>query len=213
MEELAEIFTIETLEQLRALTDPLRMRILEQLVQQPMTMSQLGSLFGETTAKMHYHVRELERLGFIRLVEKRERGGFLEKYYRAVARDVQVPSDLLRTTPVSDLAKVAREYFDGLSREVLPTLENLAEESPNASSFASSDEMLWLTQEEFAEVERQIEVIFRPFRSPRQVPGEQAWLVHFIAHAPGLTEEEQDSAKTRLTRFPGPDQLGQQNDD
>src|SRR5260370_30933012 len=99
MEEIADTFVVEQFDQLRAIADPLRSRILEQLVQRPMTMSQLGEVFGETTAKMHYHVRELEKVGFLRLVEKRERGGFTARYYPALASEVSIAPPLLRPTP------------------------------------------------------------------------------------------------------------------
>lgn len=39
MEELADQFVVEQFDQLRAIGDPLRSRILEQLVQRPVTMT------------------------------------------------------------------------------------------------------------------------------------------------------------------------------
>lgn len=187
MEELADTFTIENLEQLRALADPLRMRILENLEQRPMTMSQLGDAFGETTAKMHYHVRELEKFGFIKLVEKRERGGFIEKYYRAVAREVKISPDLLSTSPTSELTRTVQDYFDKVSREVLRSIMHLNEQS----CFTFTDETIWVTKEEFSEMERQFQAILTPYRERRGVAGEQPWLAHFIAHT--FVQEGEDS--------------------
>lgn len=182
MEELADTFVVNTLDQLRALSDPLRLRILEQLVRRPMTMSQLGEVFGETTAKMHYHVRELEKFGFIALVEKRERGGFIEKYYRAVARDVQIAPDLLRTSPASEIARTTRDYFETLSREVLQAMTDAAEQADTSACLSITDETLWLTAQEFEEVQRQIRTILEPYQEQRHLSGEQRWLLHFIAH-------------------------------
>ena len=119
MEELAETLVVEQFDQLRAIADPLRARILELLVQRPMTMPQLGEVFGETVAQMHYHVRELEKFGFLRLVEKRERGGFIEKYYRAVAREISVAPALLRTTTPSELDQTVQGYLDEMKQEFM----------------------------------------------------------------------------------------------
>lgn len=182
MEELADTFVVDHLDQLRALADPLRMRILEQLVRRPMTMSQLGEVFGETTAKMHYHVHELEKFGFIKLVEKRERGGFIEKYYRTVARDVSIAPELLRTSPTSDIARTTQEYFDTISREVLHSITRTVEQPGTPACLHITDETLWLTGQEFDEVQRQLRAILEPYRERRGVPGEQTWLLHFIAH-------------------------------
>ena len=178
MDELADTFPIETLEQLRVLADPLRMRILEQLVQRPMTMSQLGDAFGESTAKMHYHVRELEKFGFIKLVEKREHGGFIEKYYRAVARDVRVPPDLLQASPTSELVKPIQDYFEKVSREVLRSITRQQEQA----CFSVLDATLWVTREEFDEMERQFQAILAPYHERRGIAGERPWLAHIIAH-------------------------------
>lgn len=81
-----EIYSIEHLEQLRGLADPHRLAILRRLMQSPCTITQIGRGLSEEPAKVRYHVKELERLGLVQLVEKREKGGALEKYYEAVAR-------------------------------------------------------------------------------------------------------------------------------
>jgi len=178
MDELADTLSIESLEQLRVLADPLRMRILEQLVQRPMTMSQLGDAFGESTAKMHYHVRELEKFGFIKLVEKRERGGFIEKYYRAVAKDVRVPPELLHASPTSELAKPIQDYFEKVSREVLRSITLQQEQA----CFAVLDATIWVTREEYEDMQRQFQAILAPYRERRGIADEQPWLAHIIAH-------------------------------
>src|SRR5215472_14641039 len=100
MADIEDVFSLTTLDQVRTMADPLRVRILERLVRAPMTVKMLGTDLGEPPAKVHYHVRELERIGVIRLVETREKGGVLEKYYRAVARDFKVMKDVLyNSTP------------------------------------------------------------------------------------------------------------------
>ena len=178
MDELADTFPIENLEQLRVLADPLRMRILDQLVQRPMTMSQLGDAFGESTAKMHYHVRELEKFGFIKLVEKRERGGFIEKYYRAVARDVRVPPDLLHTSSSSELARPIQDYFEKISQEVMRSITLQQEQV----CFAVTDATVWVTREEYEDMQKQFQAILAPYHERRGIEGERPWLAHIIAH-------------------------------
>jgi DNA-binding transcriptional ArsR family regulator len=191
MEELTETFLIENLEQLRVLADPLRIRILEQLVQRPMTMSQLGDAFGGSTAKMHYHVRELEKFGFIKLVEKREHGGFIEKYYRAVAKDVRVPPDLLLSAPMSELARTIQDYFENVSREVLRSITQQQEQA----CFTVTDVTLWATGEEFDNIQRQLQAIVAPYHERRDILGEQPWLAHFVAHT--FVQDGEDSSLSK----------------
>jgi hypothetical protein len=153
-----------------------------------MTMSQLGDAFGESTSKMHYHVRELEKFGFIKLVEKRERGGFIEKYYRAVARDVRVPPELLRASPTNELARPIQDYFEKVSREVLRSITRQQEQA----CFSVLDATLWVTREELDEMERQFQAILSPYHERRGIAGEQPLLAHFIAHT--FVQEGEDSS-------------------
>jgi DNA-binding transcriptional ArsR family regulator len=199
MEEIAATFTVEQFDQLRAIADPLRSRIMEQLVQRPMTMSQLGELLGETTAKMHYHVRELEKYGFLRLVEKREHGGFIEKYYRAVARDIYIASDLLRTTPPSELTRTVQEYLEEMRQDIMRAITYEREHPESPFGFAWESDALWLTQEEHKALEKQLDALFKPFRRPQGRDDEHPWITHFIAHvkAPTETEEKGESEEPK----------------
>ena len=55
-----------------------------------MTVTQLGDILGIAPARVHYHVRELEKVGLLCPVETREKGGILEKYYQPVAKNISV---------------------------------------------------------------------------------------------------------------------------
>src|SRR5262245_16558650 len=123
MENVDTIYVIENLEQLRALADSLRTRVLEELIRQPMTTSQLADMLGETNNKMHYHVHELERFGLIKLVEKREKGGVIEKYYRAVAKNFTIAPAILQPSANSEITKVIRMHFDQIIQGVVETFE------------------------------------------------------------------------------------------
>src|SRR5713226_3156857 len=116
---MLENYEIETNEQLRAIADMRRARILELLRDQPMTVTQLGELMGEAPAKIHYHMRELEKVGLLYLVETREKGGILEKYYQPVARDISVEKSLLSAPPgeaASVLSSVLNQVKDAFQR-------------------------------------------------------------------------------------------------
>ena len=94
-ETIPEVFWIQNLKQLKALADPLRIRVLEGFVDQSRTTKQVASLLGEKTTKLYHHVDALEKAGLIELKETRPNRGTLEKYYRAVARMFRAEPDLL----------------------------------------------------------------------------------------------------------------------
>src|SRR5579859_254252 len=84
-EELLEVYNLETIEQMRAIADQLRQRIMQELLQEPRTATQVAEVLGLAPAKVHYHIRELERVGLVNLVFTREKGGILEKYFQPIA--------------------------------------------------------------------------------------------------------------------------------
>ncbi len=67
--------------------------MLQLLAGEPLTASQVGERLGVHPANLTHHFQALRRGRLIRLVEKRDIGRVVEKYYRAVARRFQVPGD------------------------------------------------------------------------------------------------------------------------
>ncbi|MCL4559467.1 MAG: helix-turn-helix domain-containing protein [Chloroflexi bacterium] len=76
---------LTNLDQVKALADPLRLRILEILAGQPQTTKQVARQLGEKPTRLYHHVELLEDVGLVRLVETRPNRGTIEKYYQSVA--------------------------------------------------------------------------------------------------------------------------------
>jgi DNA-binding transcriptional ArsR family regulator len=81
---------VTDLAQIRALADPLRLRILGALGCVPRTTKQVADLLGEKPTRLYHHVEALERVGLLRLTGTRPNRGTVEKYYQAVAVQFQV---------------------------------------------------------------------------------------------------------------------------
>jgi putative molybdopterin biosynthesis protein len=77
---------IQDFEQLKIVTDARRLPILRLLMAGPATLSQLGQALGEHPALIRHHLKQLENVGLVELVDTRVVRGFVEKYYRAKAR-------------------------------------------------------------------------------------------------------------------------------
>jgi DNA-binding transcriptional ArsR family regulator len=185
MDEIAESYSLQSVEQLRAVADPLRIRIYEALAQRAMTATQVGEELHIAAPKAHYHVRELERIGLVRLVETRERGGILEKYYRAVARNLIAPSQLLQSSEPGEIAAAITEMFSNLSQSFLTALARISAEG--ADSFEGyaiglGGDTVWMTPEEFRQALKAVDTIFTPFRMRRGVPDEREAQVTIIGY-------------------------------
>ncbi|HWQ84429.1 MAG TPA: substrate-binding domain-containing protein [Anaerolineales bacterium] len=71
---------------LKILADSRRLYILQRLMAGPATLSMLGKELGEHPARVRHHLKKLEEIGLVELVNTQVVRGFIEKYYRAKAR-------------------------------------------------------------------------------------------------------------------------------
>lgn len=110
-EELSIVHELATLEQLRAVSDPLRVAIFRLLREREQTVKALCDILGESSTRLYYHVSELERVGPVRLVRTETKSGIVHKYYRAVSRFLNVPTSLLHEESGSPEAAAAVDWF------------------------------------------------------------------------------------------------------
>lgn len=136
--KLQPVYVIRDLEQLKTVSDSLRSKVLVYLIEKAYTGQQLAKLLGMARAKVHYHLNELEKHGFIIVIRTELKNGIVQKFYRAVARGF-VPSDELLPY-VSDVENYFRETtLNTLTRARLRALSAPEE----AFQIPSSDKTQW----------------------------------------------------------------------
>jgi len=178
---MLEHYEIENIEQLRAIADLLRLRIIDLLKTQPMTVTQLGEALGEAPARVHYHVRELEKVGLLRLVETREKGGILEKYYQPVARDIAVEKQLL-SAPPADAVTVMSTVLSQMKEGFLRAFRHMLEQKVNDPYLGLGLTHLYMTAEEMKQLEDQMIDLFKPYEQRRGIEGEQEMVGFFTVY-------------------------------
>lgn len=83
----------------KVLSHPLRFEILTRLNERTYSPKELAGLTGHALGKVAYHVRVLEDLGCIELVDTAQRRGATEHYYRAIERAFLTEEDWGRLSP------------------------------------------------------------------------------------------------------------------
>jgi len=200
MDEIPAIYEAESLEQVRALADELRVRIFSMLAQEPMTVTQLGKALDTAPAKIHYHVRELERVKLVRQVFTREKSGILEKYYRAVAKDISVPRSLVTSAPRDELVAAASELAQSAVSGYMRALGRampLPDEEFQGYPFSLSNATLWLTRDELDQLAAELQALLAKYETRRGVEGEQEATLFTILY-PAQLATEPELAPPRL---------------
>ena len=85
---MENIYYIENLEQLKAVSDPIRWRMLSMLTTKPMTGAQLARVLDIPRARAHYHLKILKNAGLLVFEKEQYNRGMIEKYYRAIAKRI-----------------------------------------------------------------------------------------------------------------------------
>lgn len=173
-----EVFELQTTEQMRAISDELRQRIVEAMLDRPLTATQVGERLGIPATRAHYHVRELERVGLVRLVETREKGGILEKYFQPVAATFVIPPSLVRSDRGGALAAVA-DFVQDTTRRLLAALSRADRGETGQGVFAVLRTHAWATDEEMRDILKQQDALFAAYEQRRGVEGEKE---HTVVH-------------------------------
>jgi DNA-binding transcriptional ArsR family regulator len=94
------IDVISAPERVAAVLSPIRRRLLKNLAE-PDSASGLARKLGLPRQKINYHLRELERAGFIELHEEIQRRGCVERMVRVTARTYTISHDFLKGLAVN----------------------------------------------------------------------------------------------------------------
>lgn len=116
---------IDDLETLKIISDPLRIQILELLLE-PKTVKQIASVIGIPPTKLYYHVNLLEKHGVIRVVETNIVSGIIEKTYQIVAFSIRPAQSLFSLSvpeSIESLDHVLSSVFDRTREDIMRSVQ------------------------------------------------------------------------------------------
>ena len=95
--DLLEKKTLTTIEEIKAYNEPYRMKILLTLLklERPATGKEIADEMNETPAKVHYHIKKMEKAGILELVDTKEINGIVAKYYEPTAKEFNIENKYL----------------------------------------------------------------------------------------------------------------------
>lgn len=196
-------------ETLKALSDPLRLRILETMVaraEEPWSAKELAARLEVPQTRLYHHIELLLERDLIRPAEQRVVSGIIETRYRVAAMSVRLDRRLLSSD--SNLHDAARELLHTVfdtSRDEIARLLN----APGGSMLGGVDDdesdvpgdrplltrgLARLTPARAAEFRERLEALMREFESEDESATTEMWslLVAFYRQQPGTQEAPRD---------------------
>ena len=188
-EELPEVYNLESIEQMRAIADQLRQRIMQELLLAPRTATQVAEVLGLAPAKVHYHIRELERVGLVKLVFTREKGGILEKYFQPVARNLFVDEELLQHTPPEEYIDLANRLLGDVRANFVNALSRTVAQPQEHDFLTLRLGHMWVTPDEFTQFKEEFAALELRYQQRRGRDEEREVSFVVVAHEPGRMHE------------------------
>jgi DNA-binding transcriptional ArsR family regulator len=169
-----DLDVIPDLEGLRALTHPLRLKLLGELRRHgPATASGLGARLGESSGATSYHLRELAKAGFV--VDEPDRGTTRERWWKSAHRSthVEVPTGDADLLPVGAeyMRLIARTYAESMLH-FTDSIETIAEDYGEDwnDGFTLSDYQIELTSTEAGELIEKLNETILAYRRDAGIP-------------------------------------------
>jgi DNA-binding transcriptional ArsR family regulator len=178
---------------LKALANPLRQKILQQLaLQGPATSAMLARALDVTTGGTSYNLRMLAEHGFVEEVPERARGR--ERWWRAVRRDLRLPADARQGEEVrAAVEEIQRLWFAA----DLEMLDRYLRERDPAAEWAQvtpySRGAICVTPTEFAAFVEDYIALVKRYQRPEQdtPPDARTVLTRFMAFPAPADPEDQ----------------------
>ena len=129
---MKETHVIRDLDQLRLLSDPLKLRLLQAFADSAKTTKQVAAELGEGVTKLYRHVDALQETGLIEVVEERQKRGAIERTFRAVARRFEADPSLFGDATKKEVVGAARDVLRVAETEILNALTHARDDDEPA---------------------------------------------------------------------------------
>ena len=162
------------------LLHPVRLRIVQALVNRPMTATDVKKLLGDVAqATLYRHINQLEAGGLIEIIDERRVRGGVERTYRVVEQAVALGEN--------DLGEAgADRHFRYFATFVATLLADYATYLEGGSFNLASDRVgyqqvpLWLTDKEFDEMAEDLRTAVQSRLGYQPAPGHRRRLITSI---------------------------------
>jgi len=90
--KIQDMMVVENLQDLRLIFSKKHNMILKLVIEKEMSISDIARALKINPGSVHYHLKELEKRGFVKQVREEIKGGVVKKYYRSAAKRILIDS-------------------------------------------------------------------------------------------------------------------------
>jgi len=120
-----EVFKIKDLEQVRLLSDPLKLQLLQSFAENAKTTKQVAEELGESVTKLYRHVDALHDAGLLEIAAEKQKRGTVERTFRAVAQRFEADHSLFVEEDSGEAPMAVRDVLRAGEEEILSAIANI----------------------------------------------------------------------------------------
>lgn len=132
---MKETFKIKNLEQIKLLSDPLKLQLIQAFAEDAKTTKQVAAELGESVTKLYRHVDALFDAELIEIAGEKQKRGTVERTFRAVAHRFEADHALFANQDDEESTNVARDMLRSSENEILAALADDGERDEQEAVF------------------------------------------------------------------------------
>ena len=121
---MEETYKIRDLDQVKLLSDPLKLELLQAFAEGEKTTKDAAVALGESVTKLYRHVDALFDAGLLEIVQETRKRGTVERTFRAVAKRFEADHSLFQGDQAEDGRNAVRDLLRSGEAEILEAVEN-----------------------------------------------------------------------------------------
>jgi|SRR5271157_86772 len=130
-QSIREIMVIDDPDTMRMILSGKYNDVLELIDSHEMSVTEIAKTLKINPGSAHYHLKELEKRGLVKIVREETKGNMVKKYYRASARNFYLNGSRFKTLSPGEINPMD-EYFDRLFKLMSPFGYNIPPEKAGA---------------------------------------------------------------------------------
>jgi DNA-binding transcriptional ArsR family regulator len=115
---IKEIMVVEDPAAIKLLFTPKYAEIIKLVGEEELSVSDVARKLGVNPGSAHYHLKELEKHGLVKLVREEIAGGVVKKYYRTTARSFTINASSPKGAPAAAEAGFGEEFVERLIKSM-----------------------------------------------------------------------------------------------
>jgi DNA-binding transcriptional ArsR family regulator len=196
----AERITLDSLEALKVYFDPMRLKIIHQMVREPKSVHEIAEALGVPFTRLYYHINLLEKNGIIHVVETRAMSGAVEeKYYQVAAYHFIVPRSMLSfSTPEGEesikvfLSAMLDETTEDIRRSIRSGHIKMELESPEPESLLLRRGLMKMPREKVSQFHQDLMELMRRYQAEPSTAEDAYYALVLAVYPTAFLETESD---------------------